>query len=80
MAPGGIGGDPEPLCWDGPKRPGALQACKPGSSKFTTCLFRTAPKHGRGVMVASQERAQADSVSDRRDSHVECDLISLSNF
>jgi hypothetical protein len=31
-------------------------------------------------MVASQERAQADLVSDRRDSHVECDLISLSNF
>lgn len=31
-----------------PKRPGALQACKPSSSNFTTCLFRTAPKHGRG--------------------------------
>lgn len=71
MAPGGTGGDPEPLCWDEPT-PG--RCCKPASSVYDLPLLDSSQTR-RGE-VASQ------GVSDRRDSPewelmMGCDLISL---
>jgi hypothetical protein len=42
MAAGGIGGDPEPFCWDEPQESGAAKH----AHQFTTCLFWTAPTPG----------------------------------
>ena len=53
MAPGGTGVDPEPRCWDEPKDPGPWPLARL-AARFTTFLFRTAPKPPEGSSGAAR--------------------------
>ncbi|KAH6840984.1 hypothetical protein B0I37DRAFT_228686 [Chaetomium sp. MPI-CAGE-AT-0009] len=56
--------------------PGALQACKPGSSSLRPASSGQLPNTGGSWWRCKELQIWFPS----RDSHVECDLISLSNF